>query len=60
MNTENSIELRDDPHAEVVDCVASKMGLRRVGWIFTDLLAEDVRAGTVRYLRHKVCRNNFT
>ncbi|OQV20703.1 Nuclear protein localization protein 4-like protein [Hypsibius exemplaris] len=52
-DTENGIELREDPHSEVVDCVASKMGLKRVGWIFTDLVAEDDRVGTVKYLRHK-------
>ena len=47
--------LQEDTHAEVVDCVAIKLGLQRLGWIFTDLLAEDVRKGTVKYLRHKVC-----
>lgn len=26
----------------------------QVGWIFTDLLSEDTRIGTVRYTRNKV------
>lgn len=26
----------------------------QVGWIFTDLLSEDTRIGTVRYSRNKV------
>ncbi|XP_055343803.1 nuclear protein localization protein 4 homolog [Paramacrobiotus metropolitanus] len=53
LNSENSLELQEDPNGEVIDCVAGKMGLRRVGWIFTDLVAEDVRAGTVKFLRNK-------
>ncbi|GAV04747.1 hypothetical protein RvY_14979 [Ramazzottius varieornatus] len=53
VDSENGVMLQEDTHAEVVDCVAMKLGLRRVGWIFTDLLAEDVRKGTVKYLRNK-------
>lgn len=53
VDSENGVMLQEDTHAEVVDCVAIKLGLQRLGWIFTDLLAEDVRKGTVKYLRHK-------
>ena len=31
--------------------MASDLGLQKVGWIFTDLVADDVRKGTVKHLR---------
>ena len=34
-----------------MDKLASDLGLQKVGWIFTDLVAEDVRKGTVKHLR---------
>ncbi|XP_041075709.1 nuclear protein localization protein 4 homolog [Polyodon spathula] len=51
--TQNSLELVDDPKAGAVEEIAAKLGLRKVGWIFTDLLSEDTRIGTVRYSRNK-------
>ncbi|XP_063655499.1 nuclear protein localization protein 4 homolog isoform X2 [Pan troglodytes] len=53
IGTQNSLELLEDPKAEVVDEIAAKLGLRKVGWIFTDLVSEDTRKGTVRYSRNK-------
>ncbi|XP_075702083.1 nuclear protein localization protein 4 homolog [Rhinoderma darwinii] len=53
IGTQNSLELLDDPKAKVVDEIAGKLGLRKVGWIFTDLVSEDTRKGTVRYSRNK-------
>ncbi|KAM4663209.1 nuclear protein localization protein 4 homolog [Discoglossus pictus] len=53
IGTQNSLQLLDDPKAEVVDEIASKLGLTKVGWIFTDLVSEDTRKGTVRYSRNK-------
>ncbi|XP_058417848.1 nuclear protein localization protein 4 homolog isoform X4 [Diceros bicornis minor] len=53
IGTQNSLELLADPKAEVVDEIAAKLGLRKVGWIFTDLVSEDTRKGTVRYSRNK-------
>jgi nuclear protein localization family protein 4 len=34
-----------------VNEVAEGLGLKCVGWIFTDLIPEDVTAGTVKHLR---------
>ena len=31
----------------MLDEIAAALGLKRVGWIFTDLIAEDVAKGTV-------------
>lgn len=49
--TKNSIEIHDDPNEELVDQLASSLGLRRIGWVFTDLLAEDLTKGTVKHSR---------
>ena len=43
--------LLSDPNEEVIDKLAADLGLQRVGWIFTDLVADDVRKGTVKHLR---------
>uniref|UniRef100_A0AAR2J5P9 Nuclear protein localization protein 4 homolog n=2 Tax=Pygocentrus nattereri TaxID=42514 RepID=A0AAR2J5P9_PYGNA len=53
IGTQNSLELIEDPRAAAVEEIAAKLGLRKVGWIFTDLLSEDTRIGTVRYSRNK-------
>ena len=49
--TPDSIKLLSDPYEEVIDKLAADLGLQRVGWIFTDLVADDVRKGTVKHLR---------
>ncbi|XP_057682181.1 nuclear protein localization protein 4 homolog [Corythoichthys intestinalis] len=51
--TQNSLELLEDPKAGAVDEIAAKLGLRKVGWIFSDLLSEDTRIGTVRFTRNQ-------
>lgn len=47
----DSIRLLTDEHDAEVDELAHQLGLRRVGWIFTDLLAENAAAGTVKHVR---------
>ena len=49
--TPDSIKLLQDPAGAVVDKLAAELGLQKVGWIFTDLVADDVRKGTVKHLR---------
>lgn len=41
----------DDGKMEAVKDVASSLGLKCVGWIFTDLIPEDQSKGTVKHLR---------
>ena len=50
-STRNSIRLLDDEHGKEVDDLAKALGLQKVGWIFTDLIAEDGALGTVKQLR---------
>lgn len=50
-DTPDSIKLLPDPHEAIIDKLAAELGLQKVGWIFTDLVAEDVRKGTVKHLR---------
>lgn len=41
----DAIELLEDPHEKAVDELAAKLGLKRVGWIFSDLLPLDTKTG---------------
>ncbi|XP_078611262.1 nuclear protein localization protein 4 homolog [Branchiostoma floridae x Branchiostoma japonicum] len=52
VGTANSLELLEDRNADVVDDIARKLGLRKVGWIFTDLVADDSGKGTVKNFRN--------
>jgi nuclear protein localization family protein 4 len=40
-----------DPNEEKVDTLARHLGLVRIGWIFTDLVVDDTRRGTVKHFR---------
>lgn len=40
-----------DEKLDTVHQLAASLGLKCVGWIFTDLIPEDVSKGTVKYLR---------
>ncbi|KAF0294004.1 Nuclear protein localization protein 4 [Amphibalanus amphitrite] len=50
-SSKDHIRLLDDPRSALVDELAAALGLSRVGWIFTDLIADDVARGTVKHLR---------
>jgi nuclear protein localization family protein 4 len=50
--TSTSIELLEDELADKVVEVASHLGLRRIGWIFTDLEPLPGQQGKVKFKRH--------
>ncbi|XP_014665773.1 PREDICTED: nuclear protein localization protein 4 homolog [Priapulus caudatus] len=52
IGTDSSIELLDDDREEAVNQVAKELGLVRVGCIFSDLVADDTRRGTVKHFRN--------
>ena len=54
MNSPNRVELLPDPKEEHVNEVAKRLGLRPVGWIFLDLVAEDLSKGTVKNFRGNI------
>ena len=54
MNSPNRVELLPDPKEDQVSEVASRLGLRPVGWIFTDLVAADLSKGTVKNFRGNI------
>nr|CAG4644779.1 EOG090X05T8 [Leptodora kindtii] len=51
-STRDSVQLLDDPNGELVKSISSKLGMSEIGWMFTDLVAEDAAKGTVRHFRH--------
>ena len=48
------MNLQEDPQEDFVNGVASDLGLRPVGWIFTDLVAADLKQGTVKHFRGNI------
>uniref|UniRef100_T1IW71 Nuclear protein localization protein 4 homolog n=1 Tax=Strigamia maritima TaxID=126957 RepID=T1IW71_STRMM len=46
------VKLLPDEKKDVVDEIARYLGLQRVGWIFTDLIADDLTKGTVKHFRN--------
>lgn len=44
--------LLPDDKEDLVDDVARQLGMRRIGWIFTDLIADDMQKGTVQHVRN--------
>nr|SVE87366.1 EOG090X05T8 [Daphnia similis] len=51
-STRDSVRLLPDSRQSLVDRLAAKLGLSCIGWIFTDLVAEDISKGTVRNFRN--------
>lgn len=41
-----------DPNEKMVDEIGVKLGLQRIGWIFTDLVTQDLQKGTVMHTRN--------
>ncbi|BFF90162.1 nuclear protein localization protein 4 homolog [Drosophila madeirensis] len=50
-STRDSINMFPDEGANEVDAVAEALGLKKIGWIFTDLITDDASAGTVKQIR---------
>ncbi|CAG0914058.1 unnamed protein product [Notodromas monacha] len=51
-STKRELNFHPDPVLPTVDFVADSLGLRRIGWIFTDLMTENLQMGTVQNLRN--------
>ncbi|XP_058797778.1 nuclear protein localization protein 4 homolog isoform X2 [Phymastichus coffea] len=51
-STKDSIVLLPDEKEAIVDELAQFLNLKKVGWIFTDLIADDVKKGTVKHVRN--------
>ena len=47
----DGIRLEEDPHSKALEQVICKLGLVKVGWIFTDLVPLDRTKGTVKCVR---------
>jgi len=50
-SSRDHLKILQDPRSEIVDEMAAQLGLRRVGWIFTDLVAMAGVAGKVKSYR---------
>lgn len=44
----------EDPQEEAIHRLTLRLGLVPVGWIFTDLVADDLTTGTVKNFRGNV------
>lgn len=51
-STPDAVRLLPDEKEALVTELASRLGLVRVGWIFTDLVPLDLQKGTVKHLRN--------
>ncbi|XP_015190103.1 PREDICTED: nuclear protein localization protein 4 homolog isoform X3 [Polistes dominula] len=51
-STKDSIQLLPDEKESLVNELARSLNLKKIGWIFTDLIAEDVKKGTVKHVRN--------
>lgn len=46
-STKDTIRLLPDEKEALVEELGRTLNLMRVGWIFTDLIADDIKKGTV-------------
>lgn len=53
-SSEDFVKFEEDPNENKVNQLCQSLGLKRVGWIFTDLWSADLTLGTVHNLRHDV------
>ncbi|XP_014606395.1 PREDICTED: nuclear protein localization protein 4 homolog isoform X1 [Polistes canadensis] len=51
-STKDSIQLLPDEKESLVNELARSLNLKKIGWIFTDLIADDVKKGTVKHVRN--------
>ena len=58
-NDRDKIELLDDPNEKTFDNIAKMFGLQKIGWIFTDLIADSSGKGTVKQVRGNVVSCNL-
>lgn len=57
-SSRNRIKLLDDDKEDLVNNVAEQLGLCPIGWIFTDLIADDLKKATVKHFRGNSVSNN--
>uniref|UniRef100_A0A915ERH2 MPN domain-containing protein n=1 Tax=Ditylenchus dipsaci TaxID=166011 RepID=A0A915ERH2_9BILA len=50
---QDRVKFEADPNEAEVDLLCQSLGLKRVGWIFTDLWSADLKQGTVHCIRHE-------
>ncbi|CAL1686966.1 unnamed protein product [Lasius platythorax] len=51
-STKDTIRLLPDEREALVEELGRTLNLRRIGWIFTDLIADDIKKGTVKHVRN--------
>lgn len=54
MSTKDTVQLLDDPNLELIDELCRKLNMRRVGWIFTDLVPDEKNRTLVKCTRNAV------
>lgn len=52
--TRDKVTVLPDERESLVDEIAHQLGLTRVGWIFTDLIADNTQKGTVSFCRFQL------
>lgn len=52
VSTRDTINLLQDDKINAINDVARQLGLQMIGWIFTDLVADDMSKGTVKHYRN--------